>query len=164
MPTLIIMRHAKSVDRMEAEDDFERGLTARGHSDADDAAAAMKRAGLRAGLALVSPARRTRETWKHLVDVLGDPPVQDPMALYHATHDMLIRAVIAAINEGAEDIVLVGHNPGIGALVHGLADSCGEVGDLPYGWPTSAAAAFTVQTEDGLLTASKRLMVFDPKA
>ena len=30
MPSLIIMRHAKAVDRMEAEDDFDRGLTPRG--------------------------------------------------------------------------------------------------------------------------------------
>ncbi len=164
MPTLIIMRHAKSVDRMEAEDDFERGLTGRGHRDADEAATAIQAAGLTASLGLVSPARRTRETWKHIAGVLGEPPVQDPMALYHATHDMLIRAVIAAIDEGAEDIVLVGHNPGIGALVHGLADDTGQVGDLPYGWPTSATAAFSVKAQDGLLTASQRIMVFDPKA
>ena len=32
MPILTIMRHAKSVDRMEAEDDFERGLTERGRA------------------------------------------------------------------------------------------------------------------------------------
>ncbi len=164
MPTLTIMRHAKSVDRMEAEDDFERGLTARGHSDSDAAAEAMKAAGLGADLALVSPARRTRETWKHLAEVMGDPPVDDPMALYHATHDMLIRAVISALDGGAERIVLVGHNPGIGALVHSLADNTGQSSDLPYGWPTAAAAAFTVTADEGLLIASERLMVFNPKA
>ena len=38
MPLLIAMRHAKAVDRMQAEDDFDRGLTERGVSDADRAA------------------------------------------------------------------------------------------------------------------------------
>ena len=57
MPSLIIMRHAKAVDRMEAEDDFDRGLTPRGLSDAKRAAEAMAGAGLKADTALVSPSR-----------------------------------------------------------------------------------------------------------
>ncbi len=163
MPILTIMRHAKSVDRMEAEDDFERGLTERGRADATEAGAAMKEAGLKADIALVSPARRTRETYKHIAEVMGTPPVDDPMVLYHATHAMLIRAINKAIEDGASDIVLVGHNPGIGALVHSLAGQSGRAVDLPMGWPTSAVAAFKVSVEDGELVASERLMVFNPK-
>ncbi len=163
MPNLIIMRHSKSVDRMEAEDDFERGLTPRGRDDADEAAAAIKAAGLTADMALVSPARRTRETFKHIASVVGDPPVIDHMTLYHATHDMLNRAILTAMDEDAGDIVLVGHNPGIGALVHQLAASAGHSADLPYGWPTSAVAAFEVSEREGLVVASKRLMTFNPK-
>ncbi len=163
MPTLIIMRHAKAVDRMEAEDDFERGLTERGKDDAAKTGEAIGAAGLRAGLALVSPSRRTRETWREIAPVLGEPPVEDPMALYHATYDMLARAVVKALEETNKDIVLVGHNPGIGALVHSLADQTGKVADLPMGWPTAAAAAFAVSARGGLLEATRRVMVFNPK-
>jgi phosphohistidine phosphatase len=163
MPTLILMRHSKSVDRMEAEDDFERGLTERGRSDAANSAAAMAQAGLSADHALVSPARRTRETYKHIATTLGEPPVEDPMALYHATTDMLARAVVKALDGGAKSIVLVGHNPGIGGLVHSLAEQTGKSADLPMGWPTSAVAAFSVSAPAGVLQAGQRLFMHNPK-
>lgn len=164
MPQLIVIRHAKAVDRMEAEDDFERGLTERGREDAARAGAALEEAGLRADLALVSPARRTRETWRFVGDGLGAPPVQDPMALYHATFEMLQRAVLEALSAGAEAPVLVGHNPGVGAVVHSLAEQVEISAQLPRGWPTGAAAAFEISGENQHLTATKCLMLFNPKA
>lgn len=163
MPLLIAMRHAKAVDRMMAEDDFDRGLTERGVADADRAAEALNRAGVKATHALVSPARRTRETWKRLSAILGEPPVTDPMALYHASPEMLERAVAEQLDHGAEAIMLVGHNPGIGALVHMLAGQAEAASDLPYGWPTSALAAFDVALEDKRLTANRRRLYFNPK-
>jgi phosphohistidine phosphatase len=164
MPQLIVMRHAKAVDRMEAEDDFERGLTERGRADAARAGAAMAEAGFTATHALVSPARRTRETWAVIAAQLGDPPVTDPMALYHASTEMLERAVIELLDQGAQSIALVGHNPGVGGFAHALAASAEAAKDLPYGWPTSAAAAFEIASEGKRVKASKRLMVFNPKA
>jgi phosphohistidine phosphatase len=164
MPQLIVMRHAQAVDRMEAEDDFERGLTERGRSDAARAGAAMAEAGFTATHALVSPSRRTRETWGVIAPHIGDPPVTDPMALYHASTEMLERAVIELLNEGAQMIALVGHNPGVGGFAHSLAANAQAARDLPHGWPTSAAAAFEVAPQGSRVTASKRLMLFNPKA
>jgi phosphohistidine phosphatase len=163
MPLLIAMRHAKAVDRMQAEDDFERGLTERGVADADRAAKAIEGAGLKVTHALVSPARRTRETWKRISATVGEPPVTDPMALYHASPDMLERAIAEQLEAGAEAIMLVGHNPGIGALVHMLAGQAGAVSDLPYGWPTSALAAFEVTIRNKRPVAEKRVLYFNPK-
>ena len=164
MPLLIAMRHAKAVDRMQAEDDFERGLTERGVADADRAAQAIKEAGLTVTQALVSPARRTRETWKRISASVGEPPVTDPMALYHASPDMLERAIAEQLQTGAEVIMLVGHNPGIGALVHALAGQADAAADLPYGWPTSAFAAFDVTVQNKRPVASERILYFNPKA
>ena len=164
MPQLIVIRHAKAVDRMEAEDDFERGLTERGREDAARAGGALADAGLKADLALVSPARRTRETWREIGEGLGAPPVQDPMALYHATFEMLQRAVLEALAGGAEAPVLVGHNPGVGALAHSLAAEIEASAHFPRGWPTGAAAAFELSTQDGRLAATKCLLLFNPKA
>ncbi|KAA5800979.1 histidine phosphatase family protein [Alkalicaulis satelles] len=164
MPQLILMRHAKAVDRMEAEDDFERGLTQRGRDDARRAAEAMASAGLKADQALVSPARRTRETWAIVADTLGAPPVSDPLALYHASASMLARAVMEALDAGAQSIVVVGHNPGLGGLAHDLAGTGERARAMPAGWPTSAAAAFDIAPGVKSLNALALTFAFDPKA
>ena len=164
MAQLIVIRHAKAVDRMEAEDDFERGLTERGRADAARAGEILADAGVKADLALVSPARRTRETWRQIGDKIGAPPVQDPMALYHATFEMLQRAVLTALTEGAQAPVLVGHNPGVGALVHSLAADVEMIAQLPQGWPTGAVAAFEVTHEANRLSATNCSLLFNPKA
>ena len=164
MAQLVIIRHAKAVDRMEAEDDFERGLTERGREDAARTADVIHEAGLTADRALISPARRTRETWAAISPVMGDPPVDDPMALYHASDTMLERLTLEAFDTGAERIVIVGHNPGVGTFAHTLAGLAGDAGALPQGWPTSAAAGFTLQPRSGGFDAVKRIFLFNPKA
>jgi len=164
MPSLIVMRHAKAVDRLEAEDDFERGLTERGRADAARAGEAMTAAGFTADYALVSPARRTRETYRQVAPFIGEPKVTDPMALYHASTGMLERAVLTALSEGATSIVLVGHNPGVGSFAHALAVSARNTKGLPQGWPTSMFAAFEIAAAGDRLTASRRTHLFDPKA
>ncbi len=164
MPFIVVMRHAKAVERHEAEDDFERGLTERGRSDAARADGVMKAAGLSADLALVSPARRTRETYALIAETLGEPEIHDPMALYHASPGMLERAVVEALDAGAERLVLVGHNPGVGALAHTLAASAGDMSGLPSGWPTSAWLAAEIAREEDGLRALARGALFNPKA
>ena len=164
MPSLIVMRHAKAVDRLEAEDDFERGLTERGRADAARAGEAIAAAGLQADYALVSPARRTRETYQVIAERIGAPKVTDPMALYHASTEMLERAVLTALEEGARTIMLVGHNPGVGGFTYALAAGALSTAGMPHGWPTSALAAFHIAGAGGRVTADRRLMLFDPKA
>lgn len=160
MPVLILVRHAKSVDRMDAEDDFARGLTPRGREDAARAGDALKAAGVAPALALVSPAQRTKQTWSIVSEVLGEIPVESPMALYHASQDFLERAAVEAF-ASAGTVVMVGHNPGIGSLAHDLAWKSGANGDLPDGYPTSAATVFEVSAS---LAEPRLIAVFDPKA
>jgi len=157
---LILVRHAKAVDRLEAEDDFERGLTPRGREDSESAAARLQEAGLAADLALVSPALRTRQTWEIIRERLGDPPIEDPMALYHASADMLERAVEEALPR-APRIALVGHNPGIGAFAHMLAQRAGAMAAMPAGYPTAAATAFRLASLD--FDAPRLALAFNPK-
>jgi len=164
MPRLIVMRHAKAVDRLEAEDDFERGLTERGREDAARAGDAIANAGLSADYALVSPARRTRETYQLIAERVGAPRIADPMALYHASTEMLERAVLTALGEGATSIMLVGHNPGVGSLAHSLAAAAQSTSGMPPGWPTSTLAAFDIAAAGERVTAARRLLLFDPKA
>ena len=145
--TLILMRHAKAVDRLEAEDDFQRGLTDRGRADSAAAADALADHGIRVDLALVSPSWRTRQTYDQLVPQIGAPELDDPMALYHASTEMLERATRNVLDR-AGTILLVGHNPGIGGFAHKLAQSCGETGRMPLGYPTATASVFTLAEGD----------------
>jgi phosphohistidine phosphatase len=160
MPRLILVRHAKAVDRMDADDDFDRGLTPGGREDAARTASALKAAGVETGLALVSPAQRAMQTFVTMRETLGNPKFDDPMTLYHASPEMLFRAAIEAF-ERAGNIMIVGHNPGIGALALSLAERAGQDGEMPDGFPTSAAAVFT--TDDILNDVSLDLLI-NPKA
>ncbi len=157
---LILMRHAKAIDRLEAEDDFQRGLTARGRADSSDAASQFTKAGLKADLALVSPAWRTRQTFDLLQDALGVRDIEDPMALYHASTEMLQRAVLDAFNR-ADRVIVVGHNPGIGGFAHALAAAAGDSSRFPAGYPTAAACAFALPNAG--FDDPSMLFAFNPK-
>ena len=63
MHRLILFRHAKAEGRAASGEDFDRDLTERGLRDARLVADALKARGIKADLALVSGARRTRSTW-----------------------------------------------------------------------------------------------------
>ncbi|WP_417478686.1 SixA phosphatase family protein [Maricaulis sp.] len=156
---LILMRHAKAVDRLEADDDFQRGLTPRGHEDSRKAGAGLAALGLKAERALVSPAWRTRQTFDHLAPLLGQPQIDDPMALYHASTEMLERAALGAFRDVSQ-IVMVGHNPGIGGLAHKLAARCGVREALPMGYPTATVSVFALA--DASLDAPTLIEVFTP--
>ena len=139
--TLILMRHAKAVDRLEAEDDFQRGLTSRGRADSAAIADKLEAMGIRADIALVSPAWRTRQTFDQLIPGIGTPSLDDPMALYHASTDMLERAALDVLPR-AGCVLMVGHNPGIGGFAHKLARNCDARSQMPSGYPTATACVF----------------------
>lgn len=161
MPRLVLVRHAKAVDRMDADDDFERGLTPRGRNDAADTAMTLHKAGVCISLALVSPAQRTLQTFIAMKEALGNPAFEDPMALYHASPDMLLRAATEALDR-ADTVMLVGHNPGIGVLAQNLAERAGRLQEMPDGYPTSAATVFT--SANPSLDRLTLDLIIDPKA
>jgi len=143
MAHLILVRHAKAIDRMDADDDFERGLTPRGMEDAKRAGEAVAASGVEIDQALVSPSARTLQTFQAMSSLIGEPPRHSPMALYHASPDFLRRAAAEALAEH-DCVLLVGHNPGIGTLALDLAFDAGAGHRMPDGYPTSAVTVFTV--------------------
>lgn len=160
MYRLILVRHSKAVDRMDADDDFDRGLTPGGRKEAVKTATALKAADMTADLVLVSPAQRAMQTFIAMRETLGTPKFDDPMTLYHASPEMLFRAAIEAF-ERANSVMIVGHNPGIGALALSLAERARQDHEMPDGFPTSAAAVFT--TDDILNDVTLDLLI-NPKA
>jgi phosphohistidine phosphatase len=157
MRTLILFRHAKAVRAHEADSDEARGLTGRGRREAALAGAAMEDAGLKPKLALVSSARRTRETAEFgLQNFVLETRIED--ALYHAAPEGLWDAFTAS---EAESVVVVGHNPGIGelvsTLVHQAHDGSKLAREFSGHFPTAAFAAFEIRG-DLLRAAGPRLL------
>ena len=66
MKQLILFRHAKTEPYAETGTDESRKLTDRGHSDAQIIASQLKALKVEPSYALVSSARRTRETFSEL--------------------------------------------------------------------------------------------------
>ncbi|MFI8254945.1 SixA phosphatase family protein [Streptomyces filamentosus] len=143
---IVLLRHAKADWGQEA--DHERPLAERGRKDAPVAGRRLAGTGIPFDLALCSTAARTRETWKFAVQELPERPrTVYEERIYEASLGELI-ALLNEVPEEVDDLLVVGHNPGMHALADALA---GEAdGDLlarmnRSGYPTSAFAvlAFT---------------------
>jgi phosphohistidine phosphatase len=113
MPRLILMRHAKS-DWAPGGSDHDRPLNARGIRSARALGDWLRGRGIIPDSALVSTARRTRETW----GLLGfDTAARFVGALYDAESGDLMEALRSA---QGDTVLLLGHNPAICAAAHDL--------------------------------------------
>lgn len=130
MKTLTILRHAKSSWNKPGLRDFDRPLNGRGKRDAPDMGDRMKEAGIRPSLIMSSPAVRAWSTAKLVAAEIGYPIefLQREPDLYHASAEQLLD-VIARQDEGFNNLVLVGHNPGLTDLANKLVP--GLTGNLP---------------------------------
>src|SRR5215472_13927504 len=108
---LLLLRHAKSEKAGPSVNDRDRSLNARGRADAPRIGAYMAHHGLVPGAALVSPARRTRETFELVTAAWASPcSVRYVDRLYNAGAD----AILIAIKEAsALTLLVIGHNPGL---------------------------------------------------
>jgi phosphohistidine phosphatase len=110
---LMLLRHAKAEKAEPGMRDQERRLNGRGRSDAQLIGAYMARHALVPGLAVVSPSRRTRETWERLSPVLSaEVAVTYEERLYSAAPDAIL-AVARATKPAVRVLLLIGHNPGL---------------------------------------------------
>ncbi|WP_426011239.1 SixA phosphatase family protein [Caulobacter sp. DWR2-3-1b2] len=156
MDRLILMRHGKAEQHAASGGDFERALAPRGQSDAALMGKVLAKAGLAPDLALVSSARRTRETWDAAGPAFPKARAEPRRDLYHAE----AQDVLAAIREGAPDsgtVMVVGHNPGLHELAlrmaMGAAADPALLAKLRGKFPTSTVAVFSIDT-DGAPTLS----------
>ncbi|SED67554.1 histidine phosphatase family protein [Streptomyces sp. TLI_105] len=142
--SIVLLRHAKA-DWNDGPD-HERPLAERGRKDAPVAGRRLADSGIALDLALCSTAVRTRETWKLAVHEL---PARPKTVYEERIYEASLGELIAVVNETPDtvnNLLLVGHNPGMHALADALAgESEGEL--LPRmnrsGFPTSAFAVIT---------------------
>lgn len=122
MKRLILLRHAKSSWAVPGLDDHDRPLNERGQRDAPRIGAWLVREGYVPDAALVSTAVRTRATWEALGQAFAAVPVILRSDIYEAAPASLLSALQTAAPEVA-CVLMLGHNPGIGALAQMLLDA-----------------------------------------
>jgi phosphohistidine phosphatase len=108
---LLLLRHAKSEKGEPGVNDRDRALNPRGRADAPRIGAYMAHHGLLPRAALVSPARRTHETFERLT---GAWPAACPVRYVDRLYNAGPEAIVDAIKGASPEILLVlGHNPGL---------------------------------------------------
>jgi len=147
MRRLILFRHAKAEPRGPGEDDFDRALSPRGREDAAIIGRALARENLVPDYALISPARRTAETWICARDSFPRIRAELNRELYNASADD-VRAVIEPAAERCDTLIVIGHNPGlhelaIELLVEGAA-AAAVTQRVAAHFPTATAAVFLI--------------------
>ena len=148
MKTLTLLRHAKSGWDDTVARDFDRPLNAKGARAAETMGRHMRSSGLVFDHAVASPAQRVVETLDHVGKGYGSDlaPAWD-RRLYLASAATLLD-VVHDLPDGADRVLLVGHNPGLEDLVLMLV-------------PDAADDALRAEVEEKLPTASVATMTFD---
>lgn len=144
---LVLVRHAKA--EAAGSSDAARPLAARGRRDASAVGRWLVEHRIEPDLVVISPARRTRETWDLVSSELSSSPQAtiDPRIYENTTDDLL--AVVREAAPDARTLVLVGHNPSIEQLAFTLDDGAASAPrtELRDGFPTSAIAVLSVPVD-----------------
>ena len=113
MKTLLLLRHAKSSWSNPSLRDFDRPLNERGLKAAPLIGSLLLKRQLQPGLVLSSPAERARQTAALVVEAaqFAITPRFDER-IYEASALALLE-LISQIDDGVEQAMIVGHNPGI---------------------------------------------------
>ena len=158
MKTLTIVRHAKSSWDNPGLSDRDRPLNKRGERDAPIMGARIKEHGIRPSLIISSPAKRAWSTAKIIAAEITYPIefLQRERNLYHASVDEILD-VIAAQDEGFNNLMIVGHNPGFTEFANFLSPG------LTNNLPTAGVVAVEIDRDDWSLyeRPSTRLLVHD---
>ncbi len=162
MQRLILMRHAKTEAWYEGVDDHARALTGRGHGDAARMAGMLAQQGWEVDLALVSTARRARETWNAMAQLHPGVQVKLLDDLYLASPETLAEALEGHCGD-ANCLMVIGHNPGIAEFAMDIDRQGGSVdisasGRLRQKYPTGCAALFEAADDAPFIPSLFRLV------
>ena len=119
MKRLGLLRHAKSSWDNPGLTDFDRPLNKRGLRDAPRMGALLRERGVCPQRIISSTANRARTT--------AELAARDE--LYHASASTMLE-VLADLGNGADEVILVAHNPGITSLANRIATDA-RIDNLP---------------------------------
>src|SRR3954462_669907 len=118
---LLLLRHAKSSWDDPDLADFDRPLGPRGLKTAPVIGRELVRRGWVPDLALVSPALRTRDTWRL---VSAELPTQVPAKFAQALYEAAAADILAKVRQANAEtatLLVLGHNPGLEEFARRLA-------------------------------------------
>jgi len=147
MRRLLLLRHAKSA-WPDGVTDADRALAPRGREAAPRMGAYLAEQGLIPDLALVSEARRARETWDLVRPALPGTPVRIEPRIYEAPLERLM-AVLGETPDLVQTLLMVGHNPGFSTLAQALAaeGDPASLARLAAKFPTAGLAVLALPAE-----------------
>lgn len=162
MKRLILLRHAKTELWNEGVSDRDRKLVSRGHKDAEVIGDELKARGWVPDAALVSSARRTRETWRHLQDFFPGCEATLSDTLYLAGVPTILDQVTLAA-PSVSTLIVIGHNPGMQEAALSILREAGtndEMAARKLGekLPTGTAVLFESEEDEAFTPVHFRMM------
>jgi phosphohistidine phosphatase len=143
---LLLMRHAKSAWDKPGASDVERALAPRGRRAAAAMGVFIRDEGLTPDLVLCSAARRARETWAGIAQVLDKaPPMRQRGDLYMATAGTLLKQA-QAVDDDVAALLFIGHEGGVDELARQIVGGGDRVQRkrLADRFPTASLAVIAV--------------------
>ena len=124
MKTLYLVRHAKSSWKYPRLDDFERPLNKRGRKNAPFMGSILKELKVAPDLIISSPANRAATTARIIADTIDYPleKIRYDETIYASSEYDLLQ-VIQQLDDGANQAMLVSHNPAITELANSIGDT-----------------------------------------
>jgi phosphohistidine phosphatase len=158
MKTLTIVRHAKSSWKDTGLRDRDRPLNQRGKRDAPEMGRRIQAHGIRPSLIVSSPAKRAWTTATVVAEAINYPRefLHKEDALYLASLETILDVIVAQDN-GFNNLMLFGHNPGFTDMANFL------VPGLTNNLPTAGVVSVEIEQDDWNLYARPRtrLLVHD---
>jgi phosphohistidine phosphatase len=158
LKTLTILRHAKSSWSDTSLSDAKRPLNRRGKHDAPMMGERMRVHGIRPSLIVSSPATRAWSTAKIIAEAINYPRefLQKEKSLYLAPLGVILDVVMAQ-DSGFNNLMIVGHNPGLTDFVDFL------VPGLTNNLPTAGVVSVEIEQDDWSLyeRPAAKLLVHD---
>jgi phosphohistidine phosphatase len=122
MKTLYVLRHGQAAPEGEGGSDRERALTLRGRAEVQRTAQYLSERAKAPSLILASSATRARETAELCVAALPAPALLVTLNGLYLAEPPSYLAALATRAEPHAAALVVGHNPGLEALIYVLTD------------------------------------------
>ncbi|MGO4523594.1 histidine phosphatase family protein [Microvirga sp. 2MCAF35] len=148
MLRLLLLRHAKAA-WPSGTLDLDRPLAKRGQEASLVMGSYLKSERLEPDLVVVSPARRTQETWERVQPFLGEIEMRRDGRIYEAPVGRLLD-ILREVEPEARTLLLIGHNPGFEELAKLLIGEGDMDGILRLGqkYPTAGLAVIDFAVSD----------------
>ena len=128
MKILFLLRHAKAVSSSDSLRDFDRSLSDQGRKQAERVGKYLKEQNIGLDLVLSSTALRARETTELVLTAAECmSEVRYDQRIYEASAQQLLE-VVSEIESEKNEVLLVGHNPGLQELLTRLTGQFESMG------------------------------------